>query len=372
MPVNAQILNKGFKKDFVLRGLDYIVELSHRYGVADYVKGGGGNTSFKDKDTLWVKPSGKSLVSITVEDFVAMDRIKLGELDDITPPAEPSEREKLVKEYMLKAKLDPNSGRPSVEAPLHNTLDTAFVVHVHPAMVNGLTCAENGAANCKTLFPEALWIDYVDPGYTLCMKVRDEINNYKAKFGNKPSVIFLANHGIFIAADSPDEIDKLFDKVMSALSSQYEAAGISTVLDIKSLPEKEKQISAINFIQDNYLQDEIFIHVSGDFKVPQGPISPDHIVYAKSYVFNGKPDKQALANFQQKHGYFPNVIAWDGMVFGVGSTEKKALLALEFAQDGALVMQLAEAFGGIKYLSDASRAFIENWEVESYRSKQLK
>jgi rhamnose utilization protein RhaD (predicted bifunctional aldolase and dehydrogenase) len=59
------------------------------------------------------------------------------------------------------------------------------------------------------------------------------------------------------------------------------------------------------------------------------------------------------------------------MVFGIGTTQEKALLALEFAQDGALVTQLAEAFGGIKYLSDSSREFIENWEVESYRSKQL-
>ena len=86
---------------------------------------------------------------------------------------------------------------------------------------------------------------------------------------------------------------------------------------------------------------------------------------------NAVPDKQAFADFQQKYGYLPNVIAWDNMVFGIGATEKKASLALEFAQDGALVMQLAEAFGGIEYLSDSSREFIENWEVESYRSKQL-
>ena len=34
---------------------------------------------------------------------------------------------------------------------------------------------------------------------------------------------------------------------------------------------------------------------------------------------------------------------------------------------GAQVMQLAEAFGGIDYMSDRAREFIENWEVESYR-----
>ena len=44
----------------------------------------------------------------------------------------------------------------------------------------------------------------------------------------------------------------------------------------------------------------------------------------------------------------------------------------ELAQDGALVMQLAEAFGGINYMTDEQREFIENWEVESYRAQQVK
>ena len=34
---------------------------------------------------------------------------------------------------------------------------------------------------------------------------------------------------------------------------------------------------------------------------------------------------------------------------------------------GAQVMQLAGAFGGIDYMTDRDREFIESWEVESYR-----
>jgi len=33
---------------------------------------------------------------------------------------------------------------------------------------------------------------------------------------------------------------------------------------------------------------------------------------------------------------------------------------------------LAAAFGGIQFLVDAAREFIENWEVESYRQQQMK
>jgi hypothetical protein len=31
------------------------------------------------------------------------------------------------------------------------------------------------------------------------------------------------------------------------------------------------------------------------------------------------------------------------------------------------VMKLSQAFGGLEYMSDRAREFIENWEVESYR-----
>jgi rhamnose utilization protein RhaD (predicted bifunctional aldolase and dehydrogenase) len=271
-------------KGYILTGLEQIVELSHKFGVADYVKGGGGNTSFKDKDTIWIKPSGTTLVSITAEAFVAMDRVKLDKLNDVTPPMDSTEREALVKEYMLNAKIDPDNGRPSVEAPLHNTLSAAFVIHTHPAIVNGMTCAVNGVKVAKGLFPEALWIDYIDPGYTLCIKVRDEINDYKAKHSKEPSIIFLDNHGVLISADTPQEIDELFGNVMSLLSKQYKAAGISTELEVGQLPDKSKQESAIAFIKENYPQDEISIQVSGKFAEPKGPISPDRLLR----VFNRK------------------------------------------------------------------------------------
>ena len=33
--------------------------------------------------------------------------------------------------------------------------------------------------------------------------------------------------------------------------------------------------------------------------------------------------------------------------------------------------QLAQAFGGVESLTDAQRIFIEKWEVEAFRAKQL-
>jgi rhamnose utilization protein RhaD (predicted bifunctional aldolase and dehydrogenase) len=65
------------------------------------------------------------------------------------------------------------------------------------------------------------------------------------------------------------------------------------------------------------------------------------------------------------------VVITKDAVYGLGSSPKSAQLALELAIDGAQVIHYANAFGGIQFMTDEARAFIENWEVESYRKKQI-
>ena len=101
------------------------------------------------------------------------------------------------------------------------------------------------------------------------------------------------------------------------------------------------------------------------------PITPDHLVYSKAFPFEAELTEEAVAQYQAERGYAPKVVVAANRVHGIGTSQKNADLSLELAQDGALVMQLAEAFGGIHYMDDAAREFIENWEVESYRQKQV-
>jgi rhamnose utilization protein RhaD (predicted bifunctional aldolase and dehydrogenase) len=351
--------------------LKTITDLSHEFGSEKYVRGGGGNTSCKDENSLWVKPSGTTLASLTESSFVQIDRAKLSALYQIEPPADSSGREALVKNIMQEAVVPGSAGRPSVEAPLHDSLNATFVVHTHPALVNGLTCSKDGAAVCGKLFPDALWLDYIDPGYTLCMRVREEIERYKTSHGNEPKLIFLKNHGLFVSACVPEEIEELYGKVISALKAEYDAAGISTSLEIAPAPEAEKLMEAEKLIREAFADSGLCVTASGSFQYAEGPISPDHIVYSKSFPFTGRPSAVGIESFKSEKGYLPQVVAFDGMVFGVASNPKSAALALELAQDGALVMKLAAAFGGVEFLAESSREFIENWEVESYRKKQM-
>ncbi|TFG40396.1 MAG: class II aldolase [Syntrophobacterales bacterium] len=343
--------------------LKTIVELSHEFGTREYVKGGGGNTSVKNETTLWVKPSGTTLTGLTEETFVALNRAKVNELYGMETPVEPAEREELVKNLMAEA-VENEAGRPSVEAPLHNILDTRFVVHTHPVLVNGLTSAKDGEATCNRLFPDALWVEYIDPGYTLCMELNGRIEQYKAAHGKGPELIFLKNHGVFVAADSADAMRVLYARVMDALKAEYGKAGVSDVLEMAyAAPATQTE----NQIKELFGDDAAHIVSSGMFAYAPGPITPDHLVYARAFPFTDELTEEAAATYKAERGYAPKVVVAAERVFGIGATRKNAELALDFAQDGAQVLQLAAAFGGIDYMTDGAREFIEKWEVESYR-----
>lgn len=350
--------------------LETITELSHTFGSAKYVKAGGGNTSCKTVDTLWVKPSGTTLAGLFPKAFVAMDRSVLSRLYTTETPAAPAAREELVKNMMAAAVKPETPGRASVEAPLHDSISARYVVHTHPAMVNGLTCAVGGKAAAARLFPEALWVPYVDPGYTLCMEVRKAIQACKAERGAEPSLLFLENHGVFVSGDTEESVRATYARVMDTLGAVYAEAGVTADVSVGAVPSESRVADWRKILAEGLGPDAAAVAVSGFFDSGSGPISPDHIVYAKSYPFEGVLTADNLRAFKAARGYAPRVVVTDTAVLGVGVNEKAARLALELALDGAVVKRLARVFGGLQYLSDRSREFIENWEVESYRSKQ--
>ena len=111
--------------------------------------------------------------------------------------------------------------RPSVETSMHNAIDYAFVIHLHPTAVNGLMCANNVESDLRRLFGDkALYIPYTDPGYVLFKLVEESIVAYRTAHGAEPQVIWLQNHGIFVAANTttPSPVRKPDISLSSALS----------------------------------------------------------------------------------------------------------------------------------------------------------
>jgi len=131
--------------------LNDLLEMSHRYGAdEDFVLAGGGNTSYKENNILYVKSSGVGLADILPEQFVAMDIKLLLDMIEREFPASMSnaKREETVLAEMMAARLPgEEKKRPSVESSLHAMFPYKFVLHVHPPLINGLTCGVNDLLN---------------------------------------------------------------------------------------------------------------------------------------------------------------------------------------------------------------------------------
>jgi rhamnose utilization protein RhaD (predicted bifunctional aldolase and dehydrogenase) len=88
--------------------LDVVVRLSHYYGSdPSIVLAGGGNTSVKVGDRLFVKASGHALATIGPEGFVEMDRHALAAIADKEPPKDENERERIFKDLIMQARIHP-------------------------------------------------------------------------------------------------------------------------------------------------------------------------------------------------------------------------------------------------------------------------
>lgn len=353
------------------RLLDAICQLSHEFGQDAYVKGGGGNSSAKNDAVLFIKPSGTTLATMTPEGFIGLDRGKINALYQKRFPETTNERESAVVRFMADTVLPAYAGRPSVEAPLHNTFPQRFVMHTHPPLLNGMTCGADGAAACARLFPDALWMPMIEPGYTLAVRVREEMARHREEKGRPPEMIFLANHGVFIAHDEPEGIRALYRDALEKIGQVVGEAGLRGSPDRAPAPGPEAVERVVESARGTLGDEAACFAVSGRFAVPAGALTPDHLVYSRARLYEGDASAASLAAFRDESGYWPRVVSTPEGVFGFGPGQNVADLALRLAWDGAEVARYAGAFGGVRYMDPYFVHFIENWEVESYRQKQV-
>jgi rhamnose utilization protein RhaD (predicted bifunctional aldolase and dehydrogenase) len=363
------------------RMLEELTALAREFGGSEHVKGGGGNVSCKDARTLYVKPSGVTLRDLTPAALVALDRGRLRAVHEGAAPSEAQAREAWARELLAAAMRPETPGRPSVETPLHDSFAATFVVHTHPPLVNGLTCAREGSAACEELFPEALWVPYTDPGTLLSREVRAAMSAWTAKRGAQPRTVLLQNHGLFLAADRPEEVRGLWRSLEKQLREIYRRRGANLELARGVAPPEARArelgrawLEAVRSLPADRRPPDLaeqFVRAAAPFRAAEGPLSPDHIVISGSFYWREEPSAAGLAAFVERHGRLPRVLIRPDATAAWGGSESAARLALAAAEDGALAAQLAGAFGGARYLDDRARRFIENWEVEVYRSRVM-
>lgn len=369
-----------------MRQIEDLIAISRKFGQdSRFVIAGGGNTSYKDENRLWVKASGHALATITEDGFAVLDRTLLNEMGEKAYNEDTAIREEQVKNDLAVACVTKDR-RPSVETSLHNCMGFAFVVHLHPTLVNGLMCSANAEAACGEIFPEALYIEYTDPGYTLFKKVYDRINAYKAANGKEPQVIFLQNHGIFVGGDTTAEIEGIYSEILGKLEAKVAAlpeggSEVSpTVTDVipairQMLSRSGRGLKTLK-VTKNALVDYF---LDGSREKIAAPFTPDIIVYCKSaYIFiDAESDEEILKQAEEKieafaaeKGYTPKVLLIKGIgLVAVGDNYKNAQIITDVFTDAMKVAFYAQSFGGEHPMEKAWIDFIDNWEVENYRRK---
>jgi NAD(P)-dependent dehydrogenase (short-subunit alcohol dehydrogenase family)/rhamnose utilization protein RhaD (predicted bifunctional aldolase and dehydrogenase) len=368
-----------------------LVDVSRFYGQKkEFVIAGGGNTSYKDENHLWIKASGINLGNITENGFCVLARQKLNDIPDQQFSADSATREEQVKNALLNARVNPDSGlRPSVETSLHNLFSYNFVVHTHMTLANGLMCSNQAEEKTLELFGEkVLYVPYSDPGFVLFTLIAEKIDKYNEKFGCDPQIVLIQNHGIFVAANSIDEIKGIYAGVESKIKGTFVAFPESKEIEVSEKMEEvlpavrmllsESKLKVGTAFNSHWISG--FVKNSGTFKGIAVPFNPDQMVYCLSeYLFvesTGSSGeivaeiKTKIEEFRSRRGVMPKIIFIQNE--GAIAAEDSAVAVgymKELVNDFCQIGVLAENFGDPHPMTAEQVAFIENWEVENYRKK---
>ena len=369
--------------------INELIGISRFYGNnKEYVIAGGGNTSFKDDTTIWIKASGHPLGDLDENGLVALNREKLNIISQKIYSEDSVTREDQVKNDLIDSIIEIGTKkRPSVETSLHDMIRYKFVVHLHPSIINGVLCSRTAKNIVFKLFGEKiLFVPYTDPGYTLFKKLESEIRIYRDKYTHDPQIILLENHGPIVGADSTEEIKKLYEQIISGIESQ-----VNPLLDISPLPYNPLMFKVLPALRLLLSEDSVkviryrhntliakYYQNQQEFHKISLPLTPDMIVYCKTrFMFieqSGTSEKiidaikQQLPKFHNEYGYYPKVFIIKNVgLIAVEDSVSAAEEVLDIYEDLIKTSYYSSLCGGTKFLTPDQVTFIDKWEVENYR-----
>jgi NAD(P)-dependent dehydrogenase (short-subunit alcohol dehydrogenase family) len=215
----------------------------------------------------------------------------------------------------------------------------------------------------------------------------------------------MANHGLIVAGDDPEAIRdntaEILQKIAARLGDDWQTKPIGTVTragDANGLVRRiapalrallaENPTGPLKVVafDDSDIALGLIGTTAGRAMACAGPMTPDQIVYCNSFPLWFEPQdgededtliarlRGAIESHIREIRVPPKVVLVQGVgLFGVGDDFKAANTVREVYLDAIKVMagatRLGGGAGGVSYLTDRQRLFIENWEVEAYRKK---
>jgi len=363
-----------------------LVALSRHFGSnPDYVLGGGGNTSFKTAEHLFIKGSGTSLADIDAGGFVRLDRARLASLWGRDYPSDPHAREALVTETLMEARVRGEEGkRPSVETPLHDFFPEAYVAHTHPVLINALACSRRGAEETRALFGErVLWIPTVNPGFQLAATVRAEMEKYARKRGRSPDLLVLQNHGLCAAGKDFAEVRRKSAELLETVRGR-----VPVLPELRDGAFNRERAAALApalrmLLQGSAASSIVTFHTNtliAGFRGGSIALTPDHVVYCnhEPLILPWADDPEAhyrgleegIRAYRAANGFAPKIVVAERLgAFAWGPNRRSADTAMAVFQDALKVAFYSGAFGGPQPMPADQVRFILDWEAEAHRRK---
>lgn len=371
--------------------LDFRVYTSNLLGANDeLVLHGGGNTSVKIDDILYVKGSGWDLSNIAREGFAP---VKLDAL------LEMAKLEKLSDSDMVKmqraAMTDKEAPNPSVEAILHALIPYKFVDHTHADAVVTISNSVNGKEYIKELYPNFLVVDYVMPGFVLAHKIYEMTDGLE---WNTIEGIILHNHGIFTF---DDDAKKSYDKMIAAVTKAEEFLDENAELEIqRSYEHSGCDIAKITKTFAKYKGYEVHININqsplASYYASQpnlkefasrGVLTPEHIIRTKRapLVMEDTNLEAGIENFIKEYEEYymryengeimlnpaPNYMIIKNLaVISFGASKKEADIVSDIVEHTMKAVLRADKLGGYKSISEKDSFAMEYWELEQAKLKK--
>ena len=276
--------------------LDQLVYLSNLIGLETrLVQPGGGNTSTKIGDELFVKGSGTDLRTIGRSGFARLSLPALASLGTVE-----SMRDDEMMRFMAQCMTDPGGPTPSVETPLHSLMPNRVIAHTHDVATMSLTDIDDAAAERlvrDVLGGEIAYVPYVRPGFPLAQAV--------ARMANRlpPNTIglALAHHGLMVWADDAREcyarLLRTVNRIEDYLAAKRRARPARAVpadrippADVRRrcaeglLPVLRGQLGAASRVILHFDDGDDVLHAIADTRMQEltrrGMATPEHILRA--------------------------------------------------------------------------------------------
>lgn len=312
------------------------------------IQGAGGNVSWKENGTLWVKASGTWLAEALEKDiFVPVDLILMNKALD--------ERDFTV----LPIVSDDSKLRPSIETQLHALMPHKIVVHVHSVVALAHLVCDGWQENFQVLLDGAIpWtaVGYKKPGAELAEAVYSALERKK-----EAKVVFLENHGVVIGGENIDDIQETISVLTNSLSSTLREPTNSLVkaiylddnLQYTPIPDSKLHTLATNVDFYSHLQTCWALY-------------PDHIVFLGDSP-NVYESIDQFYEYSSVNTDLPELIfIRDAGVFIKDSFNRAKLAQLRCYYD---VISRINEFSKINVLTQSQIGDLLNWDAEKYRMR---